>query len=202
MLVNLEGDEDARERLIHFMNDKTTNPIVKYKMFIVVFLLSVLGIFILLLMNTTNMNISKHHFWKHLFKKPILNDRNDDIYNYRYSNNRMSNAYVFKRAIEGFDTKTLPKVENNKTDNNDFPNADIEGAKREKESKKTTPCKGDCGEYADLQGKINILGKMVDEVKDQKQEIKQVSDGIQSIGVQIKNLSKSLAPNGKLNIKL
>lgn len=206
MLVNLECDENTRKNLLQFINDKTTNPIVKYKMFIVTFLLSIIGISILFIMhaNTSKLEISKHSFWRHLFEKPDLNDLSNDIYNYRYSNTRMSNAYVFKKAIEGFDTKTLPKSEDGKTVANDgsFSSADIEGAKKEMAVKKPTPCKGDCGEYVDLQGKINILGKMVDEVKDQKEEIKKVSDGIQAVGVQIKNLSKSLAPNGKLNIKL
>jgi nucleoside-diphosphate-sugar epimerase len=50
--------------------------------------------------------------------------------------------------------------------------------------------------------KINTLAKMVDEVKTQKDKIKQVGDGIQSVGVQIKNLSKSLAPSGKFKAKL
>jgi len=206
-MVNLDNDENARKSILHFITDKTTNPIVKYKMFIVAFLLSIIGISILLIMhaNTTKMEISKHSFWRHLFEKPDLNDLSSDIYNYRYSNTRMSNAYVFKKAIEGFDTKTLPKSEDGKTVANDgsFSSADIDGAKQAKATKKPTPCKGgDCGEYIDLQGKINVLGKMVDEVKDQKEEIKKVSDGIQAIGNQIKNLSKSLAPNGKLNIKL
>jgi len=204
MLVNLDCDENTRKSLLHFINDKTTNTIVKYKMFIVTFLFSILGISILLIMHTTKMEISKHSFWRHLFEKPDFNDLSNDIYNYRYSNTRMSNAYVFKKAIEGFDTKTLPKSEDGKVLANDrsFSSADVDGAKKEMETKKPTPCKGDCGEYVDLQGKINVLGKMVDEVKEQKDEIKKVSDGIQAIGVQIKNLSKSLAPNGKLNIKL
>jgi hypothetical protein len=207
MLVNLECDEHARKSLLAFINDKTTNPIVKYKMFIVVFLLSILGMIILLIMHTnrTKNDISNHGFWRHLFEKPDFNELSNDIYNYRYSNTRMSNAYVFKKAVEGFDTKTLPKSEDGKAVASDgsFASADVQGAKQEKAAKKPTPCKGgDCGEYVDLQGKINVLGKMVDEVKDQKEEIKKVSDGIQAIGVQIKNLSKSLAPNGKLKIKL
>jgi hypothetical protein len=128
------------------------------------------------------------------------NDRErDDIYDYTYSNSRLSSAAIFRKAIEGFNTKKLPPPEK---DGDAKSSADVEGAKRAKERKKLTPCNTDCGQYASLQGKINTLSKMVDEVKTQKDKIKQVDDGIQSVGVQIKNLSKSLAPNGKFKAKL
>jgi hypothetical protein len=119
---------------------------------------------------------------------------------------RASSAAVFRKAIETFDTKTLPKASasDGKTTAKDgsYSSADVDGAKEEIASKKTTPCSTDCGQYVALQGKINTLGKMVDEVKAQKDKIKQVGDGIQAVGNEIKNLSKSLTPNGKFKAKL
>ena len=203
-----DDDEIFKTSITNFLNDTTTHPILKYKMFIILFILIFVGLIGLFIIHSfiSNKPITGHSYWKHLFVTPTMdnydfeNDRErDDIYDYTYSNSRLSSAAIFRKAIEGFDTKTLPPPAK---EGDAKSSADVEGAKQEKESKKTTPCSTDCGQYASLQGKINTLAKMVDEVKTQKDKIKQVSDGIQAVGVQIKNLSKSLAPSGKFKAKL
>lgn len=187
------------------------HPVLKYKMVIVFLLLVFFGLLFIFIIHsfTSDKNIRGHSFWKHLFVEPNMSEYDnsntrDDIYDYRYSNMRASSAAVFRKAIETFDTKTLPKDADGKSSGKDgsFASADVDGAKEESASKKTTPCSTDCGQYVALQGKINILSTMVDEVKAQKDKIKQVGDGIQGVGNEIKNLSKSLAPNGKFKAKL
>ena len=202
-------DEIFKKSITNFLNDTTTHPILKYKMFIILFILIFVGLIVLFIIHAfiSSKPITGHSYWKHLFVTPTMdnydfeNDRErDDLYDYTYSNSRLSSAAIFRKAIEGFDTKTLPPPPPKEGDAKS--SADVEGAKQEKESKKTTPCSTDCGQYVSLQGKINTLAKMVDEVKAQKDKIKQVGDGIQAVGVQIKNLSKSLAPSGKFKAKL
>jgi hypothetical protein len=159
------------------------HPILKYKMVIVFVLLVFFGLLFIFIIHafTSDKNITGHSFWKHLFVEPNMSEYNDsnthdDIYDYRYSNMRASSAAVFRKAIETFDTKTLPKASasDGKTTAKDgsYSSADVDGAKEEIASKKTTPCSTDCGQYVALQGKINTLGKMVDEVKAQKDKIK------------------------------
>ena len=218
------GDEPININIIPqkiLKESMVAHPILKYKMVIVFLLLIFFGLLFIFIIHafTSDKNITGHSFWKHLFIEPNMSEYNDsntrdDIYDYRYSNMRASSAAVFRKAIETFDTKTLPKEKekekekekdaDGKTSAKDgsYASADVDGAKEDAASKKTTPCSTDCGQYVALQGKINILGKMVDEVKAQKDKIKQVGDGIQAVGNEIKNLSKSLTPNGKFKAKL
>jgi hypothetical protein len=212
--INITPQKILKESMV-------AHPILKYKMVIVFILLIFFGMLFIFIIHafTSDKNITGHSFWKHLFVEPNMREYDDsntrdDIYDYRYSNMRASSAAVFRKAIETFDTKTLPKEKDSdgkKTSASDgkstakdgsYSSADVDGAKEESASKKNTPCSTDCGQYVALQGKINTLSKMVDEVKAQKDKIKQVGDGIQAVGNEIKNLSKSLAPNGKFKAKL
>lgn len=204
--INITPQKILKESMV-------AHPILKYKMVIVFILLIFFGLLFIFIIHafTSDKNITGHSFWKHLFVEPNMSEYDDsntrdDIYDYRYSNMRASSAAVFRKAIETFDTKTLPKEKDSdgKTTAKDgsYSSADVDGAKEESASKKNTPCSTDCGQYVALQGKINTLSKMVDEVKAQKDKIKQVGDGIQAVGNEIKNLSKSLAPNGKFKAKL
>ena len=208
----IHGDDNIfRTTVTEFVNDTKTHPIVKYKAFIVVFLLVLSGALILGLLHTDR--IFKHSSWKHLFI-PVseIRDkyavRTDDdeynrLFNYSYSDrdrglgrsNNMSGASVFRKAIEGFDGKVTDKK-------GAFVSADTKGAKKAAATKKKTPCTTDCGQYLKIKGQINKLSKMVDAVKDQKDLIKQTSDGIQAIGEQIKDLNKSLSPGGQVEIQL
>ena len=187
-----------------FLNDTKTHPILKYKMFILLFMLVFVGSFILFMIHSvvSDKPITGHIYWRHLFETPNMNDDNYGVVNdsSRDYSSRISSAVIFRKAIEGFDAKNKPddkSKDNGLKDNGAKSSADVEGAKKDKETKKPTPCSTDCGQYIALQAKINTLGKMVDEVKEQKDKIKQVADSIQSVGVKIENLSKSLAPGGK-----
>lgn len=177
-----------RSNVLEFINDTETHPIVKYKAFIVAGLLIVTGLMILLLFNGER--IFAHAFWKHLFLP--LSDNN--------TNNNMSDAAIFREAVEGMTTTTTTKTKDGKTTTTDgkFVGADTEAA----EKKKKTPCATECGQYIELKGKINDLSKYVDAVKDQKDEIKQTENKLQALGKQIQDLNTSLSPGGQLNITI
>jgi len=189
-----------RSNVSQFVNDKQTHPVVKYKAFIVVFLLVVSGLFILLLLNRDK--ILGHSFWRHLFI-PVseLRDtrRTEDVFEYNYRDN-LSDAAVFRQAIEGMTTTTTTTTKDGKTTNKngEFVGADKESA----EKKKKTPCATDCGQYVDLKGKINELSKYVSAVKNQKAEIKQTGDKLQELGKQVEDLNKSLSPGGQVKITM
>ena len=184
------GADDAhpgvfRSNVLQFVNDTETHPIVKYKAFIVAGLLIVTGLMILLLFNGER--IFSHAFWKHLFLP--LSDNNTN----------MSDAAIFREAVEGM-TTTTTTTKDGKTTTTDgtFVGADTEAA----EKKKKTPCATECGQYIELKGKINNLSKYVDAVKDQKDEIKQTETKLQTLGKQIQDLNTSLSPGGQLNITI
>ena len=204
----IHADENAtidvfRSNVLQFVNDKETHPIVKYKGFILAFLLVLSGLMILLLFNRDK--LLGHSFWKHLFvpaselkdkyfsmnKRGGGGDNNDDDvlfgYDYKYRN---SESAIFREAIEGMVTTT--------TKSGQFVGADTESA----EKNKKTPCAKDCSEYVELKGKINDLSKYVNAVKDQTDEIKQTSEKIQELGKQIEDLNKSLSPGGQVNIQM
>ncbi len=195
-----------RSNVSQFINDKETHPIVKYKGFIIAFLLAISGLVLLLLFNHDK--LLGHKFWRHLFI-PVsqLRDKyissnmrtrthnDDDIlfgYDYKYRN---SEAAIFREAIEGMATTTM-KDGKATTKSGEFISADTESA----EKKKKTPCATDCSQYVELKGKINDLSKYVNAVKDQTDEIKRTSDKIQELGKQIEDLNKSLSPGGQVNI--
>jgi len=207
-------DDVFRSNVLQFVNDKETHPIVKYKGFILAFLLVFAGLFILLLFNRDK--LLGHSFWKHLFvpvselrdKYFSMNKRggggneddddDDDIlfgYDYKYRN---SESAIFREAIEGMTTKTTTKDGKATTKSGEFVSADTESA----EKKKKTPCATDCSQYVELKGKINDLSKYVNAVKDQTAEIKQTSEKIQELGKQIEDLNKSLSPGGKVKIQM
>jgi hypothetical protein len=171
-----------RSTVSQFVNDADTHPIIKYQAFIVAGLLVVSGLLILLLFNGER--IFAHSFWRHLFAP--LSDNNT---------NRMSDAAIFREAVEGMTTTTNGKTT---TKDGKFVSADTDAA----EKIKKTPCATDCGQYIELKGKINDLAKYVDAVKDQKDEIKQTADKIQALGKQIEDLNTSLSPGGQLNITI
>lgn len=184
-----DGGADAsvfRSNVIQFINDTETHPIIKYKAFIVAGLLIVSGLLILLLFNGER--IFGHSCWRHIFL-PISDDTNE-----------MSDAAIFREAVEGMSTKTTTTTKDGKTTTTDgkFIGADTEAA----EKKKKTPCGTDCGQYIELKGKINDLSKYVDAVKEQKEEIKQTEDKLQELGKQIQDLNTSLSPGGQLNITI
>lgn len=209
--IHLDHDGSAttindvfRSNVSQFVNDKETHPIVKYKGFIIAFLLAIAGLVLLLLFNHNK--LLGHTFWKHLFipvsqlrDKYISSDmrtRNDDDilfgYDYKY---RTSEAAIFREAIEGMATTTM-KDGKATTKSGEFISADTESA----EKKKKTPCATDCSQYVELKGKINDLSKYVNAVKDQTDEIDQTSKKIQELGKQIEDLNKSLSPGGQVNI--
>jgi len=213
-------DDVFRSNVLQFVNDKETHPIVKYKGFILAFLLVFAGLFILLLFNRDK--LLGHSFWKHLFV-PVseLRDKyfsmskrgggsgggdddedDDDIlfgYDYKYRN---SESAIFREAIEGMTTKTTTTTTTKDgkatTKSGEFVSADTESA----EKKKKTPCATDCSQYVELKGKINDLSKYVNAVKDQTAEIKQTSEKIQELGKQIEDLNKSLSPGGQVKIQM
>lgn len=209
--IHLDHDGSAttindvfRSNVSQFVNDKETHPIVKYKGFIIAFLLAIAGLVLLLLFNHNK--LLGHTFWRHLFipvsqlrDKYISSDmrmRNDDDilfgYDYKY---RTSEAAIFREAIEGMATTTT-KDGKATTKSGEFISADTESA----EKKKKTPCATDCSQYVELKGKINDLSKYVNAVKDQTDEINQTSKKIQELGKQIEDLNKSLSPGGQVNI--
>ena len=180
--VHLDGDADAdtdggpglfRSNVLQFVNDTETHPIVKYKAFIIAFLLTVLGLMILLLFNGER--IFNHSFWRHLFI-PVSD-----------TSIPTTDAAIFREAVEGMATNQGEVV-----------SADTAAV----EKVKKTPCGTDCGQYIDLKGKINDLSKYVDAVKDQKDNIKQTADKLTELGKQIEDLNKSLSPGGQLDIKI
>jgi len=198
-----------RSNVAQFVNDKETHPIVKYKGFVLAFLLVFSGFIILLLFNHDK--LLGHSFWKHLFI-PVseLRDRylsktadvDDDVifaYDYKYRN---SEAAIFREAIEGMttNTKNTTTTKDGKatTKSGEFVSTDTESA----EKKKKTPCATDCSQYIELKGKINDLSKYVNAVKDQTAQIKETSDKLQELGKQIEDLNKSLSPGGQVNITM
>jgi len=216
-----------RTTVSEFVNDTKTHPVVKYKAFIAVFLLVISGVFILGLLHSDK--IFKHSSWRHLFipvsdirdKYAAATDDDDynRLFNYSYGgrDNTMSSAAVFRKAIEGFDVNKKsssssssssssagPKDQDGKVTNKNggFASADVKGAETVSASKKKTPCDTDCGQYVELKGQINLLSKMVDAVKDQKDSIKQNAAQIHAVGKQIEDLNKSLSPGGQVNIQL
>jgi len=208
--IHLDDDgtmlnEVFRSNVSQFINDKETHPIVKYKGFIIAFLLAISGFVILMLFNHDN--LIGHSFWRHLFI-PVtqLRDKlsgmryDDDVifgYDYKYRN---TEAAIFREAIEGMmtttTTTTTTKDGKATTKSGEFISADTESA----EKKKKTPCATDCSQYVELKGKINDLSKYVNAVKDQTDEIKQTSKKIEELGKQIEDLNKSLSPGGQVNI--
>lgn len=194
-----------RSNVSQFINDKETHPIVKYKGFIIAFLLALSGFIILLLFNHDK--LLGHTFWRHLFipvsqlrNKYVSSDMHgdDDVlfgYDYKYRN---TEAAIFREAIEGMTTTTTTTTKDGKatTKSGEFISADTESA----EKKKKTPCATDCSQYVELKGKINDLSKYVNAVKDQTDEIKQTSKKIEELGKQIEDLNKSLSPGGQVNI--
>lgn len=189
-----------RSNVSQFVNDTETHPILKYKAFIVAFLLIISGLFILLLFNYDK--ILDHSFWKHLFvpisdlrdKYTTSTSRGDDIFGYDYKYNE-TDASIFRKAVEGMTTTKDGKVT---TKSGEFVSADTESA----EKKKNTPCATDCSDYVVLKGKINDLSKYVNAVKDQTDEIKQTSQKIQELGKKIEDLNKSLSPGGQVKITM
>lgn len=210
-----------RSNVLQFINDKETHPIVKYKGFILAFLLVFAGLFILLLFNHDK--LLGHSFWKHLFV-PVSelrdkyfsmskrhgggsgggNEDDDDVlfgYDYKYRN---SESAIFREAIEGMTTTTTTTITTTTKDgkattkSGEFVSADTESA----EKKKKTPCATDCSQYVELKGKINDLSKYVNAVKDQTDEIKQTSEKLEELGKQIEDLNKSLSPGGQVNIQM
>lgn len=189
-------NEVFRPNIIQFVNDKQTHPVVKYKGFIVAFILIFCGLFILLFFN--HERILDHPLLANLFI-PVSELRtvsaskklNDDgrIYGYDYID-YSSDAAIFREAIEGF--ITAPR------DTGSMSRADRENI----EKSKKTPCDTDCTNYVELKGKINNLSKYVNAVKEQTEQVKQTGDKIEELGQQIKDLNKSLSPGGQLNIKV
>lgn len=197
-----------KDDITTFLNENQNSPILKYKMFFIFFIFVFIGLIILFILHSfiANKPISSHNFVKHIFEKPDMNklnkyddsDSDNDIYDYKYSENRLSSAAVFRKALEGFRSKNDSK----KGGGGDKPTANVSGAKKMKEKNKNTPCDTDCGEYIKLQGQINTLEKMVKEVKQQSDKIAEITKGISALGKQIEDLNKSLAPNGKFEPKL
>jgi len=212
----IHGDSDIfRSNVKQFVNDNDTHPILKYQAFIVAGLLIVSGLLILLLFNGER--IFAHSYWKHLFipsselkdKYSLSHNGDTDVFGYDYDYrdvNKMSDAAIFRRAVEGMvatttpTPTTTPTTKDGKavTKDGGFVVADTEAA----EKKKKTPCATDCGQYIDLKGKINDLSKYVNAVKDQKDEIKQTDSKLQALGKQIEDLNTSLSPGGQLNITI
>jgi hypothetical protein len=185
--LHSDGSADAldsifRSSVFQFINDTETHPVVKYQAFIVAGILIVSGLLILLLFNGER--IFEHSYWRHLFIP--ISDNNV---------NRMSDAAIFREAVEGMTTTKDGKTT---TKDGKFVSADTEAA----EKKKKTPCATECGQYIELKGKINDLSKYVNAVKDQRDDIKQTADKIQELGKQIEDLNKSLSPGGQLNITI
>ena len=203
-----EDDDIFRSNVKQFINDTDTHPIVKYKAFIIAFILIITGLLILLLFNRDK--IFGHSFWKHLFvpvselrdKYRAMASRSEtdsDVFGYDY-NYRNTDAAIFREAIEGMTTTTTTTTKDGKATNKsgEFVSADTESA----EKKKKTPCATDCDQYIVLKGKINDLSKYVNAVKDQKDEIKQTSEKLQELGKQIENLNKTLSPGGQVKITM
>jgi len=201
-----DRNEIFRSNVSQFVNDTETHPILKYKAFIVAFVLIISGLFILLLFNYDK--ILDHSFWKHLFV-PIseLRDKymittisqDDDNFCYDYKYNE-TDASIFRKAIEGMTTTKTTTSKDGKvtTKTGEFVSADTESA----EKKKNTPCATDCSDYVALKGKIRDLSKYVNAVKDQTEEIKQTSQKLQELGKQIEDLNKSLSPGGQVKITM
>ena len=202
-----DGDGVFRSNVRQFVNDNDTHPILKYQAFIIAGLLIISGLLILLLFNGER--VFAHSYWKHLFipvselndKYSLSRDGGADVFGYDYDYrdvNKMSDAAIFRRAVEGMATAKTTKDGKAVTKDGGFVSADTEAA----EKKKKTPCATDCGQYIDLKGKINDLSKYVNAVKDQKDEIKQTDSKLQAVGKQIEDLNTSLSPGGQLNITI
>lgn len=211
----IHGDDNIfRTTVSEFVNDTETHPIVKYKGFIGLFLIVLSGVFILGLLH--GRKVFGHGSWQHLFV-PVSEIRDkyadlDDetVFDYSYggrANHRASGAAIFREAIEGFDIKKLPpvpKVENGKVVNKNggYVSADVKGAEKANAAKKKTPCATDCGQYLDLKTQITTLSKIVDAVKEQKENIKKTNSDIQALGKQVEDLNTSLSPGGQVDIQL
>ena len=195
--IHADTDSIFRSNVVQFINDNKTHPILKYQAFIVAFILIVSGLLILLLFNGER--IFGHSYWKHWFVSPLMvkNDYDYD-YDYDYDNGGMSNASIFRQAIEGMTQKTTTTMKDGKITTKDgkFVNADTDAP----EKIKKTPCGTDCGQYIELQSKIKELSKYVTAVKDQTEQIKLTQSKLQSLGKQVENLNKSLSPGGKVKV--
>jgi len=203
--VGGKGDtinEVFRPNIIQFVNDKQTHPVVKYKGFIVAFILVICGLFILLLFN--HERILDHPLLANLFipvselrtvsASKKLND-DDRIYGYDYID-YSSDAAIFREAIEGMTAASQDTGSG--SGSGSMSRADRENI----EKSRKTPCDTDCTNYVELKGKINNLSKYVNAVKEQTEQVKQTGDKIQELGQQIEDLNKSLSPGGQVNINV
>lgn len=184
------NDSIFRSNVLQFVNDTETHPILKYQGFIVALLLIVSGLLILLLFNGER--IFRHSFWKHLFI-PISPKDN--------ANKEMSDAAIFREAIEGMSSSSNSSDEKDGKATNksgQYTSSDKDGREKSKKS----ACGTDCGQYIELKGKINDLSKFVDAVKDQKTAIKETETKMTELGKKIQDLNKSLSPGGQLDIAI
>ena len=182
------NDSLFRSTVVQFVNDTDTHPIVKYQAFIVAFILIVSGLLILLLFNGER--IFGHSYWKHLFIP--ASPKNDE---------NMSDAEIFRKAIEGMTSSSSNSSDTSDTSNESQENqtgADSQAAQKSKKS----ACGTDCGKYIDLKRKIDDLAKYVDAVNDQNAQIKQTDEKIKELGKKIEDVNKSLSPGGQLNIQI
>lgn len=194
--IHADAQEVFRSNVTQFVNDKTTHPIMKYQAFIVALLLILSGLLILFLWNGER--IFGHSYWKHWFVVPSFTDQRirydeDDVFDGYCQGGEMSEAAIFRQAIEGMTTKTNTTSVQGKA-----VVPDTEAPERIKK----TPCGTDCGQYLQLKSKINELTKYVNAVKDQTDEIKQTDNKLQQLGKQIQDLNKTLSPGGQVNIKI
>ena len=189
--IHADGGDDINDSLfrstvVQFVNDTDTHPIIKYQAFIVAFILIVSGLLILLLFNGER--IFGHSYWKHLFI-PVSPD-NDET---------MSDATIFRKAIEGMTSSSDKSKDGNATnESGEYSSADSEAAQKSKKS----ACGTDCGKYIDLKRKIDDLAKYVDAVNEQKASIKQTDEKIKELGKKIEDVNKSLSPGGQLNVEI
>jgi hypothetical protein len=180
------NDSLFRSTVVQFVNDTDTHPIIKYQAFIVAFILIVSGLLILLLFNGER--IFGHSYWKHLFIP--VSPKNDET---------MSDAEIFRKAIEGMTSSSETTKDGNATnESGEYTGADSEAAKKSKKS----ACGTDCGKYIDLKRKIDDLSKYVDAVNDQNAQIKQTDEKIKELGKKIEDVNKSLSPGGQLDVQV
>lgn len=179
------NDSLFRSTVVQFVNDTDTHPIVKYQAFIVAFILIVSGLLILLLFNGER--IFGHSYWKHLFIP--ASPKNDE---------NMSDAEIFRKAIEGMTSSETTKDGNATNESGEYTSADSQAAQKSKKS----ACGTDCGKYIDLKRKIDDLAKYVDAVNDQNAQIKQTDEKIKELGKKIEDVNKSLSPGGQLNVQI
>lgn len=197
--IHADGDTDIhssifRSNVVQFVNDDYTHPIMKYQAFIIAFILIVSGLLILLLLNGEK--IFGHSYWKHLFipVKPKKNIEDPDY---------MSDAAIFRKAIEGMTSKKSDSDEGTKdgkatNKSGQYTSSDKDGYEKSKKS----ACNTDCGQYVELKGKINDLAKYVDAVKEQTEAVKATDAKLTELGKKIEDVNKSLSPGGQLDIAI